>query len=610
MLSRFVPKLTSKFAIPMLSPFTVASKYFRGLSTFSSGSHLRYLSSTSTQDPITKGIEKPKANTKQLGTEALEILKYCQFIYLDSVPYELLQKIVPDQAQLDKALRELINSNTLIKMHDQLYFYRETPLTPKLEQADRTKVLSNLLRYITELFPLLQSYNIAELARASRLRDCAKVIANKAKNEISGGSSDIALLHYMLGNYYRHILALPDATLCYTASLEMRKRLHPGNHISVVKALNDLGTAHLLFGGVVIYQSLGYFNQAYDMLTHISPADETEMARTLNNIGAAYAQIKEKEKLEAAIGYFKNALDIRQKVLPENHVDIATTLSNIGSAYTDLGGATNCNISIVYHENAIKILKGLYPALSNDLAHALYNFAVAYSKLGDNSKALEYFKQTYCILQVNLGEIHCETMQARRGIESIQPDFFKAGGFVQKLQEFDTSNVLKVGAERRKIILSHGSTTGVLVSLKQRIQTTILDKVETVSRDGYEARSWRGYYDVWTFLNVSLKPELEKLGTDSATLRETQMLCFEAMNLGIMRSPVKPYKMVESFCRTNTDLVKEIALKHPEFFVDGSIVEACIKAIPHDREFGDLLRENVKYADSEVKLIKTEELYR
>lgn len=77
------------------------------------------------------------------------------------------------------------------------------------------------------------------------------------------------------------------------------------------------------------------------------------------------------------------------------------------------------------------------------------------------------------------------------------------------------------------------------------------------------------------------------------------MLYFESMNIGIMKSHKKPYKVVQGFTRENPELVKKIAVEHPEFFVDGSIVEACVRALPEDKAFEEHILKYVKYMGME-----------
>jgi len=94
----------------------------------------------------------------------------------------------------------------------------------------------------------------------------------------------------------------------------------------------------------------------------------------------------------------------------------------------------------------------------------------------------------------------------------------------------------------------------------------------------------------------------KELGTKENTQIEmVQMLCFESMNLGIMKSEQKPYEVVKEFTKNNPELVKKIAQEHPEFFVDGSIVEECIKAMPEDATFAKYLLNHVKYMGMEAR---------
>ena len=73
------------------------------------------------------------------------------------------------------------------------------------------------------------------------------------------------------------------------------------------------------------------------------------------------------------------------------------------------------------------------------------------------------------------------------------------------------------------------------------------------------------------------------------------------MNLGIMRCEEKPYSIVQEFTRHNPELVKKIATQHPEFFVDGSIVEGCVKAMPDDELFQQHILKYVKYMGMEQR---------
>ena len=94
---------------------------------------------------------------------------------------------------------------------------------------------------------------------------------------------------------------------------------------------------------------------------------------------------------------------------------------------------------------------------------------------------------------------------------------------------------------------------------------------------------------------------LKDLGNDHENIEHAKKYCFEAMNLGIMNSKRKPYEVVEAFTRANPELVKKIALESPESFVDGSIAEACVRAMPGDDKFAQHIYKYVRYMRREVE---------
>lgn len=61
--------------------------------------------------------------------------------------------------------------------------------------------------------------------------------------------------------------------------------------------------------------------------------------------------------------------------------------------------------------------------------------------------------------------------------------------------------------------------------------------------------------------------------------------------------------MVELYTQENPELVKKIAEQHPEFFVDGSIVEACMRAMPDDFNL-----KQIKYMVMEKEAKSTKQL--
>jgi len=230
-----------------------------------------------------------------------------------------------------------------------------------------------------------------------------------------------------------------------------------------------------------------------------------------------------------------------------------------------------------------------------------------YQILGDESKNLEYMKQAYGIRLALFDENHDKTKSTKSKIELLQPNFF--ANQVQILKEQDYLGGNKVGSEYRWIVTSRGESTNNLITLKQKIQKDVLNNVvESVDNYGWTNAGW--LYSDWGvkgYLEESyLKKALEELGSENENIETAQMLCFESMNLGIMKSAKKPYFVMQEFTRNNPELIKKIAKQHPEFFVDGSIVEACVRAMPDDDIFQRHIFEHVKYMGMEERKAQKE----
>lgn len=55
-----------------------------------------------------------------------------------------------------------------------------------------------------------------------------------------------------------------------------------------------------------------------------------------------------------------------------------------------------------------------------------------------------------------------------------------------------------------------------------------------------------------------------------------KMLCFEAICLGAINYPSKDFICAVEFTKAYPELTQKITTEHPEYFIDGSILRACI----------------------------------
>jgi len=296
--------------------------------------------------------------------------------------------------------------------------------------------------------------------------------------------------------------------------------------------------------------------------------------------------------------------------------------------YIKLGGEVDIREGLKYLEKSLKIRQELFLGNHPDIAESLNSIAIAYQKLEDDNKALEYRKQVMSIyFALTSGSVAKapeyyqkqnwsalkeqrklmnakpeEVMKIKTEIESLQPRFFVEKGLREILTSESCFGGNNIGFECRWIITSRGESKEDFITLKQKLQKRVLnDVVKTVNDNGWSNLNWhwsdegvKGYLEK-SYLSKELKT------SNNNEIEMAQMLCFESMNLGIMKSEKKPYSIVQEFTRNDPELVKKIAQEHPEFFIDGSIVEACIKAMPGNATFEEYLLKHVKYMGMEAR---------
>lgn len=385
-----------------------------------------------------------------------------------------------------------------------------------------------------------------------------------------------------------------EALQYYKNALMMYQEVSPGNASDVSMSLSNVGMIYQKLGGEEnLKEALHYQKDALEMAQKLSDND-FDVARLLNNLGSVCLEIKGER--ENGIRYLENALEMYQNMFPTNHPSVALLLNNIGVAYSEMHGKKNLQGAILYLEDSLKMYLVLFPGNYPDVANVLFNIAITYDSQGDWSKSLEYAKQAYSIYANIFTEDHPKIKMIRSCIESLQPDFFAEVKLNSALRQ-DCLVGNNVGSECRWILTSRGQIDRTLLKIKQKIQKAVLNKiVQSVDDYGWN-HDWFGInYGVKGYVErIYLKKELQKLGQDDRNIEIAQMLCFEAMNLGIMKSKEKPYKVVESFTQENSELIKKIAIEHPEFFVDGSIVEACIRSMADDKLFEEHILKHVKY---------------
>jgi len=141
------------------------------------------------------------------------------------------------------------------------------------------------------------------------------------------------------------------------------------------KRLYQQGTAESL------RQAITKWEEALPLWRSIG--DRKWEATTLNNIGAVYNSLGEKQQ---ALEFYKQALPLRRAV--GDRRGEARTLNNIGLVYSDLGEKQQ---ALEFYNQALPLTRAVGDRRGE--ATTLNNIGLVYSDLGEKQQALEYFNQ-------------------------------------------------------------------------------------------------------------------------------------------------------------------------------------------------------------------------
>jgi CHAT domain-containing protein/Tfp pilus assembly protein PilF len=182
--------------------------------------------------------------------------------------------------------------------------------------------------------------------------------------------------------------------------------------------LNNIGAVYDDLGEK--QKALDFYNQALPILRAVG--DRGGEATTLNNIGAVYDDLGEKQK---ALVFYNQALPILRAV--GDRGGEAITLNNIGLVYSDLGEKQK---ALVFYNQALPILR----AVGNRGVEAttLNNIGGVYSDLGEKQKALDFYNQSLPISRAvgdrggeattlnNIGILYRDTKKPLEAIKNLE----------------------------------------------------------------------------------------------------------------------------------------------------------------------------------------------
>ncbi|HJD65912.1 MAG TPA: hypothetical protein LFV91_02350 [Rickettsia endosymbiont of Bembidion nr. Transversale] len=206
--------------------------------------------------------------------------------------------------------------------------------------------------------------------------------------------------------------------------------------------------------------------------------------------------------------------------------------------------------------------KAVHKSSHPKIADSLNNVGIAYEKLSDVNKSTELYKQAYLIFMRSLSLDHPRTKELKSYLEKAAPEFIKNN-------------------ETREFILQRGDFEEITLEVKQKIQKKVLNKIYTNAAKGKWSTGkffirFLGNWGVKGYLcDKYLAKQLRDLSS-AKNIETAKMLCFKAVCLGAINHPNKDFICAVEFTKAYPELTQKITTEHPEYFIDGSILRACI----------------------------------
>ena len=413
-----------------------------------------------------------------------------------------------------------------------------------------------------------------------------------------GNHADIATSLNDIGIYYKEKRDLENALTNLSQALKMRQILYRDAHPELAMSLNNLG---------IIYKekedipnASNYLKQALEMWKVIYGSDHPDIATSLNNVGICY---QEEKRFETAIDFLTQALEMRKKLYQGNHPDIADSLNNLGLCLQESG---NIERALSHLKLALAMRQSIYSGNHPEIADSLKNIAMCYQHEGNLENGISFQERSLIMKQAlhfnnnfdlanllnNLGLFHYNLGDRNKGLEYVRQSyhmsckiFDKNHPNVKRLEGFllaSSPGVNNANDKNRELIKHCKVSDGSTLKIKKLLQVDVLNKISDLAKVG----TWdSGLLSSWVAIRnwgvngyTSREFLAKKLGTNStdASIEIAQMLCFEAICLGVMQSQNRDLTCAKKFAEAYPSLIKKIADNHPEYFVDGNILRACI----------------------------------
>ncbi|MBS0236049.1 MAG: hypothetical protein JSS50_01780 [Proteobacteria bacterium] len=304
---------------------------------------------------------------------------------------------------------------------------------------------------------------------------------------------------------------------------------------------------------------------------------------------------------EADQTYRNDRLTLAMSVYPSSHPVVIRNLLQLASNYY------RTTKGIVYYEEALTRAAIWYKSTHAIMKTTAASIGISYKCLNDDNGMYDYFYQ-FRIMRHNVGTYgYCTPY-----------DWYK-----QRKQWFSIDNLRSKypcynEVISRKMVVPDSIDDANIKAIRQSRELYFETKkaLSAVCHNVFRLSAKGDWSDPhftgvnWGVLGYTSDEYLTKQLRDcqapkEATINVARMVCFQSINFGIMSACSSKASMAcaTSFMSTYPEVVEEVANKHPQLFVDYSVVEACQKHL-ETAGFTQPQRQRLTDALSKIKFVE------
>jgi tetratricopeptide (TPR) repeat protein/transcriptional regulator with XRE-family HTH domain len=344
---------------------------------------------------------------------ALELLRFCAFLYPDAIPEELLLAgashlgpvlgpVVADISQFDGALTTL-RSFSLVQRHPEthtLSFHRlvQVILQEEMSEQEQAEWRQRAVRLLNEVFPSATYYSgrkeIWEPGERllPHVMTCAEALSDHLQNQ---AFADLLL---KAAAYLDERSRYELAESLYWRALRIQEQMVGSEHPNVASVQSKL--AYLLRHIGNHEQAEPLFQSAVRVLEQACGPEHPEVATPLEGLAMVYY---EQGKYEQAELLQQQALRIRELALGPEHPEVALSLNRLGNVYCEQNKYEQAE---PVYQRALSIWEQAWGPEHLLVARPLNNLGLIYLEQGKYELAESFLQRAVRIDEQTLGSGH------------------------------------------------------------------------------------------------------------------------------------------------------------------------------------------------------------